>query len=197
MYKVNNGIIPDYLSSLYPPLIENNTPYNLRNSNNYVTLPRRIELFSKSFILSSIELWNALPLEIRSSRSLPIFKNALIRNYFKVNVVPKFYNSGQRPLCIIHTRIRNNCSNLNSDLFDNHLRESASCDCGCENENAEHYLFICNRFSDLRIQMFHSLRRYHPLSVNKLLFGDSLLSDKDNEIIFEAVQTYIKNTHRF
>ena len=98
---------------------------------------------------------------------------------------------------IIHTRIRNNCSNLNSDLFDNHLQESASCDCGCENENAEHYLFICNRFSDLRIQMFHSLRRYHPLSVNKLLFGDSLLSDKDNEIIFEAVQTYIKNTHRF
>ena len=197
MYKVNNGITPDYLSSLYPPLIENATPYNLRNSNNYVTIPRRLEIFSNSFIPSSVKLWNALPLEIRSSKSLLIFKNAMLRTYFNVPVVPKFYYSGPRSLCVIHTRIRNNCSNLNNDLFNNHLKESSSCECGDATENAEHYFFRCNIFSDLRIQMFHSLCIYHPLSLDKLLFGDSLLSDTNNVIIFEAVQTYIKDTHRF
>ena len=45
--------------------------------------------------------------------------------------------------------------------------------------------------------MFHSIRRYHPLSLNALLFGNNLLNDADNEHIFETVQTYIKDTHRF
>ena len=121
----------------------------------------------------------------------------MLRTYFNVPVVPKFYYSGTRSLCVIHTRIRNNCSNLNNDLFINHLRESSSCECGYETENAEHYFFRCNIFSDLRIQMFHSICRYHPLSLNVLLFGNNLLNDADNEHIFETVQTYIKDTHRF
>ena len=55
MYKLTNGIMPDYLLNLYPPFIHRNTPYNLRNSNNYVTLPRRLDIISNSFIPSSIE----------------------------------------------------------------------------------------------------------------------------------------------
>ena len=51
-------------------------------------------------------------------------------------------------------------------------------------------------FSDLRIQMFHILHRYHPLSLNILLYGESLLNDTDNDV-FLAVQTYIKDTHKF
>ena len=97
----------------------------------------------------------------------------------------------------MHTRIRNNCSNLHFDLFNNHLRESPNCDCGYEIENAEHYFFQCHLFIEHRIQMFHLIRKFHPLSVNKLLFGDISLNDTDNVNIFEAVQLFIKNTRRF
>ena len=86
---------------------------------------------------------------------------------------------------------------MHFDLFNNHLRESPECDCGYEIENAEHYLFQCNLFTDQRVQMFNLIRKFHPLSVNKLLLGDSSLNDTDNENIFEAVQQFIKNTRRF
>ena len=36
--------------------------------------------------------------------------------------------------------------------------------------------------------MFRSIRKFHPLSVNKLLFGDISLNFTDNENLFEAVQ---------
>ena len=81
MYKAKKCVIPDYLLNLYPPLIENSTPDNVRNANNYATLPRRLDIISNSFISSSIELWNALPLEIQSSDSLLILKNALMRSF--------------------------------------------------------------------------------------------------------------------
>lgn len=42
-----------------------------------------------------------------------------------------------------------------------------------------------------------SLRRYHPLSLDKLLFGDGSLNNTDNVIIFEAVQNYSQDTDRF
>ena len=87
-------------------------------------------------------------------------KKSLFRSYFNVPVVPTFYYSGPRSLCFIHTIVRNNRSNLNNDYVNNHLRESSSCECGYETENTGHYFVI---FSDLRIQFFHILHRYHPL----------------------------------
>ena len=45
--------------------------------------------------------------------------------------------------------------------------------------------------------MFHETRKYHPLSLNALLYGKSSLSDDDNFILFQAVQQYIKDTRRF
>ena len=38
---------------------------------------------------------------------------------------------------------------------------------------------------------------FHPLSLNKVLFGDEHLSFQDNKILFKRIQTYIKSTRRF
>ena len=45
----------------------------------------------------------------------------------------------QRLLSVLHARIRNNCSDLNNDLVQNHLRNDPYCSCGNDIENAHHY----------------------------------------------------------
>ena len=45
--------------------------------------------------------------------------------------------------------------------------------------------------------MFHKTRQFLPLSVSDALNGKRNLTVDDNSILFEAMQTYIKDTRRF
>ncbi len=90
VYKEKSGNLPDYLQNLFPPLVAGNNPYHLRNNNNFVTVARRTELYSKSFIPSSTKMWNELDNEIKCSLSLSIFKNNL-KQLFKPPVVPDYF----------------------------------------------------------------------------------------------------------
>ena len=47
--------------------------------------------------------------------------------------------------------------------------------------------FECANYSNLREIMFRQTRKYHPLSLNTVLFGKSTLSDDDNVLLFQAV----------
>ena len=138
-YKYKNGILPQYLESLFPDTVATTSNYNLRNNNNHVTVARRSQLYANSFIPSATDLWNSLSIEIRNSRSLSIFKTK-IKELFQAPKVPKYYLVGDRYLSVVHARLRNNCSSLNNDLYLNHVREDPYCECGLSIENAEHYL---------------------------------------------------------
>ena len=96
-----------------------------------------------------------------------------------------------------HCGIRNNCSNLNEDLFNNHLKLTAACDCGFESEDAEHYFFFCNRFTQQRTSLFQAIRKFQPVGIRLLLYGSPDLSDDDNVELFSHVQHFIKETNRF
>ena len=133
---------------------------------------------------------------MKSLQSLSSFKSYILRS-FAVPVVPKYFFVGQRKLSIIHTRIRNKCSDLNYDLFSNHLRPDCACSCGYPIEDTEHYLFQCTQYTVSRRQLFNELRRFLPLNVTTLLFGSENLTFEDNSTIFLAVQSYIKATVRF
>jgi hypothetical protein len=61
--------------------------------------------------------------------------------------VPPFYIEGDRVSAVYHARIRNKCSNLNSDLFTNHLTISAACDSGSLVEDADHFLIQCQKYA--------------------------------------------------
>ncbi len=98
---------------------------------------------------------------------------------------------------LFHARIRNRCSNLNGDLFRNHLSTSPKCQCGCVIEDADHFFFICPKYNLQRQQLFAATRRFHPLSANILLFGKESLTTEENGLIFIEVQNYIKATERF
>ena len=49
----------------------------------------------------------------------------------------------------------------------------------------------------MAIGVHKKLNNYIPLTTHKLLFGDTDLSNEDNETILLAIQKYISNTKRF
>ena len=172
------------------------TSYHLRNIHQIDSIACRTELFANSFIPSAVSLWNELPEEAKSLQSLSSFQSYILRS-FAIPVVPKYFFVGQRKLSIIHTRIRNKCSDLNYDLCSNHFRPDCACSCGYPIEDAEHYLFQCTQYTVSRPQLFNELRRFLSLNVNTLIFGSENLSFEDNSTIFLVVQSYIKATVRF
>ena len=110
--------------------------------------------------------------------------------------VPNYYFDGKRKFSILHARLRNFCSNLNQDLYDNYLRDGPVCSCSSSNESAAHYFFECHHYEEQRIQLFTDTREFHPLNVH-MLKGKESLSDSDNSKLFLAVQDYIHATGRF
>ncbi len=196
IFKEKAGKLPTYLHELFPQLVGENNPYELRNRNNFITLARRTEIYSKSFIPSSLALWNELGDEIKHSPSLATFK-AKLKQLFKPAIVPAYYLIGERTQSIYHARIRNQCSNLNSDLFINHLRESPLCHCTQDVENAEHFFLKCTSFNQQRQHMFTATRQHNPLSIDTILFGDESKEYEYNATLFIEVQRYIKLTRRF
>ena len=49
----------------------------------------------------------------------------------------------------------------------------------------------------MRMKMFQEWRRFHPLSLNLLLFGSDNLNYNENSYIFKSVQNFIKESKRF
>ena len=107
--------------------------YILRNQHN-ITVPFcRTEISRKSYIPSSISAWNSLDIELRNSPSLASFKYQL-KKHQNNSSVPTYYRTGSRYLSVLHSKIRNNCSNLLSDLYINHFLPSPTCSCSEEVE---------------------------------------------------------------
>jgi hypothetical protein len=85
------------------------------------------------------------------------YKSKLQQKYFQPKTVPSYFSFGDRYLNVLHARLRNKCSSLNSDLFTSNLVPSASCSCGYKNECSEHFLLYCNQFNLLRNNMLIEL----------------------------------------
>ena len=197
-FKIKNGITPDYLNNFFPETVGISTPYNLRNRNDYNVLNTRTELFRNSFIPSCISLWNNLPEAICNSGTLTLSKSQLISHCFNPSKIPCFYFTGSRFLSVMHSRLRNNCSNLNNDLFLNRLSPNSTCQkCGHEKEDAEHYFMQCPFYTNERLRLFRATHHLHPLSVNTLLQGKNSRTNEENIFIFNQVQMFIKDTKRF
>ena len=79
MYKMVFKLVPPYLCDLCPDFVSERSSYSLRSANNLCLPFVRTERHKKSFLFSSIQEWNSLPLETRMSSSPGIFK----RNHLK------------------------------------------------------------------------------------------------------------------
>ena len=123
--------------------------------------------------------------------------NYQLKNLQTNSKFPSYFINGDRYLSILHARIRNNCSYLKNDLYINYLSPSPNCGCANVREDAEHFFFRCPYFEDKRIAVFHSINIFHPLNLQKILFGDDPLSDNDNLVLFNAIQNFITDSGRF
>ena len=196
-YKAVNGLSPDYIRDIIPPCVRETTPYLLRNNNDLVTPTTRTEISRKSCIPSSVSLWNLLDNDIRTADSLSSFKSSIKSQRPNNSKVPPYFLSGDRYLSVQHARIRNNCSNLKSDLYEKHLCPSPICSCNTAVEDAAHYFFHCPSFAESRMVLFQATQAFHPLNIDKLLFGDASISNQQNSVLFSAVQNFIKGSRRF
>ena len=194
MYKVTHNLVPSYITDLIPPYVYEISAYPLRNRLDISLPPIRTEICKRSCIPSSIKLWNGLSNTTREINSLTAFKSNIKPPALHI---PAYFNVGQRYISVLHARLRNECSNLNYDLYKNHLRQGALCSCSEERENAEHFFFKCSKFETQRLVLFHSTRIYHPINTTLLLFGNESLSVEDNTTICKTVLHYIKSTKRF
>ena len=192
-FKMINGLTPNYLSDLLPPLVSTINPYHRRRPLERFVPPHRTNLYQSSFIPSTTILWNNLPIAIQQTTSLSKLKSFLSTNDVKI---PPYFYSGDRPNQIQHCRLRQGMSNLNYDLYQRHLATNSVCACGHPSETAEHYLLVCPLYTNARTETFSAIH-VNILSVDTLLNGSELLTIKENEDIFKAVHQFISKSDRF
>ena len=119
MYRCVKGLVPEYIDQLIPPLVGEISDYNLRNASNLSNFRTRTEVFRQSCLPSAISLWNKLSPNIKQSETFTTFQHQLKLHLFGTRKVPEYFLKGYRFLSVMHARIRNQCSNLNGDLFKN------------------------------------------------------------------------------
>ena len=108
-------MVPTYISDLIPPTVGETNQYSLRNADNVRNLHTRTAVSQKSGIPSSISMWNNLDISTRNIDSSSGFKHIILKKS-PPKTVPPYYLDGNRFLSTIHARIRNRCSDLNSDV---------------------------------------------------------------------------------
>ena len=101
-YKMDSSISPEYLSSLVPQPVENTTHYGLRDASNIRPPLARTQLYYKSFLPSTIRLWNDISSETSDALSFTIFKYQINKNIYKP---PRYFTVGDRVAQIQHTRL--------------------------------------------------------------------------------------------
>ena len=149
IYKMMLILPPFYLSSLVPETVSNISRYSLRNSNDLQTIAARSSRYYHSFLPAATRDWNSLSIEAKQSDSVNSFKRFLNKGK---STVPNHYYIGSKKAQILHTRIRNNCSSLNLDLFLKNVTDSPLCRCG-STENAQHFFFNCRYYKVQRRQL--------------------------------------------
>ena len=97
---------------------------------------------------------------------------------------------------IIHTRLKNSCSDLKEHLFWKSIVAFPPC-CCWEDESNTHYFFQCRFYRNIRTTLRQHISAKSAFNIDIVLFGDNELSLAENEQIFYAVHDYIGKSKRF
>jgi hypothetical protein len=196
MFRIVNGLAPNYLANLVPNLVGNRTRYGLRNRGNLDPPTARLNVYANSFFPKTTHLWNSLGDNQRNLPSVDAFKANHKRSLPKTNPI---YYYGNRFESMIHARMRMGNSPLNEDLNKRlHVIPSPLCVCGGgKNEDAKHFFFECPLFTDQRVSLKTNLLPHVITNKDYLLFGLPDTDHATNLHIFSAVHKYFKDTERF
>ena len=199
LYKIINGLTPNYMYDMIQPYTENIHDYNLRQqiSGDNFRLPFcNTVSYSKSFIPCTLRLWNCLPASTKSSPSLNMFKTRLNSG---TKASPKYFHIGDRKENIIHCQMRNDASNLNLHLQQHHLSDRPSCPhCNDPCESPSHYFMHCPIYNIHRQQLVDSFNKLNiEFTIQTILYGSETSEYNQNVKLFRAVHSFIKRSKRF
>ena len=91
--------------------------------------------------------------------------------------------------------MRNHCSELKQDLFNNHVSDSPICN-NCDlhsSEDALHFFFVCPKYNMIRNHLITNV----PNQVDIILFGSVDSNFEENKININFVHEYIDASKRF
>ena len=191
-FDIMNGHCPSHMSSFLPQNVMHG--YAMRHPQIPSTLVHTNRLYH-SFVPSSIRLWNSLNLDIKQSTTIASFKSKLVQ-LCQIKKVP-YYCYGPRQLNIALTRLRLNCSSLNSYLHRIGVMGTPACSCGARCETTHHYFLQCLIYETQRRQLDTTISVLAPFTLSTVLYGSHLCSLKENKTIVEAVYKFIKESKRF
>ena len=147
-----------FLQSVVHPTIQNTTIYHLGNCDHLVVPLCRLSITDSSFIPSTVKEWNKFDIAIKTLDSLSKSKNALrIDSQSNKISVPKLYYYGHRKLNVILTQLRCRASFLNYDQYKADILYRPACSCGAPQEDANHFFFVCTKYSEIRNYLFISI----------------------------------------
>ena len=193
MHKIVNKNMPNYLCEILPDTVGSNVNIKTRTSDNLRQYPCKGASFAKSLMPYCIDMWNELEDDVKSIVDFEVFKNVVIEAKSK----EELYNFGDRKWNIIHAQLRLNCSNLNSHLVSLHVLDDATCLCGFETENTNHFFFSCPLYTVERQELMDNVNTICDATLNTLLFGNNDVSLENNQLIFSYVHDFIKKSKRF
>jgi hypothetical protein len=205
MYKMQNGLVPVYLANLSLQAVNTNR-YSLRRPNHLIPPRCRTSAFMKSFLPSSIRLWNGLDPPMRALPTLSRFKAHIKRSRYKNRNT--LYWEGNDYGSLNHSRMRMGLSALNQQRKKYNFIETSTCPkCLAPREDICHFFFTCPRYTAHRLTLFANLA---PIPIippsspaeraslsQTFLFGTPAFSQEENRLIFRHVQAFIKHTRRF
>ena len=196
IFNIKCGMAPEYLRHLVPPTSQSTTIYPLRNGDNLIVSFCRLSITNSSFIPSTVKEWNKIDIAISKLDSLSKFKNAIrLNSQSKKISVPKLYYDGPRKLNVILTQLRCTASFRNQGSY---KLSSPTCSSGAPKEDANHFCFVCTKYSEIRNDLFLSISGLSQLvNTSILTSGCETLSYADNYFNFDSVFRFIERPKRF
>jgi hypothetical protein len=211
MYKIQNGLSPQYLIGACPVLTRERTNYDLRTGMNITNPLLRTTTYQKSFFPQTISDWYSLKLSIRNSPSISSFKDTLRKSTGKKS--NSLFQYGNTTAAINHTRMRLGLSGLSSHRCNyKHIPYPKCMTCNAPNEDPQHYFLLCPTYSGPRpnfllktcdimfnnnVEIDFTRRLFREFFINAILRGSNQFEPATNLEIFKLTQEFIKESHRF
>ena len=145
-------------------------------------------LLKKKLYIRKVEIWDNVKNNISFSKSVPDISTW------------RWLSLNKRSYDVILARLRSGSIDLNDHLHKLNLKDSPNTDfCLNERETVEHYIFSCQKYSNLRNALFNDLANLNinqnNVNLQLLLTGQG--SNKIRIHILKIFMNFVKLTKRF
>ena len=201
--KQEQNTIPSYITAIIPETRAHDTNMTLRNASHHTQVQTRTTAHQRSFFILTGKEWNKLP-ETTKQLSYSDFKK-WIQHEYSTPKPPSYYSYGTKMLNTLHARLRTDTTQLNAHAYIIQKTDSPTCICGFPQENTNHFILACPKYSTIRHELFQNI----SLSLNcdftnqprstqlQILLHGTDLGDVGGRAVARHFHKFIHDSHRF